>query len=113
MQTFSHLSPRHDTLTLMIHSLDGSCAISTAWIIPPAGRRVIISRSRFGSNCQSSLCFIVIYPLLQIRICLSSFLLQGQPGLSSLALQPLYNHYACTQLYSGTKKGRPTCREKV
>src|SRR3546814_2505968 len=71
-QTFSHLSPCHDTLTLMIHSLDGNCAISTAWIIPPAGRRVVSSRSRIGSYCQSSLCGIVIYSLLPIRICLSS-----------------------------------------
>src|SRR3546814_8523080 len=55
-QTFSHLSPCHDTLTLMIHSLDGNCAISTAWIIPPAGRRVVSSRSGIGSYCQSSLC---------------------------------------------------------
>src|SRR3546814_8502563 len=62
----------HDTLTLMIHSLDGNCAISTAWIIPPAGRRVVSSRSRIGSYCQSSLCGIVIYSLLPIRICLSS-----------------------------------------
>src|SRR3546814_2605705 len=52
-QTFSHLSPCHDTLTLMIHSLDGNCAISTAWIIPPAGRRVVSSRSRIGSYCRS------------------------------------------------------------
>src|SRR3546814_11102771 len=63
-QTFSHLSPCHDTLTLMIHSLDGNCAISTAWIIPPAGRRVVSSRSRIGSYCHSSLCGIVIYSLL-------------------------------------------------
>src|SRR3546814_20271913 len=67
-QTFSHLSPCHDTLTLIIHSLDGNCAISTAWLIPPAGRRVVSSRSRIGSYCQSSLCGILIYSLLPLRI---------------------------------------------
>src|SRR3546814_2103240 len=67
----------------MIHSLDGNCAISTAWIIPPAGRRVVSSRSRIGSYCQSSLCGIVIYSLLPIRICLSSLCRRGQPGLRS------------------------------
>src|SRR3546814_16138591 len=51
-QTFSHLSPCHDTLTLMIHSLDGNCAISTAWIIPPAGRREIGRASCRERVCQ-------------------------------------------------------------
>src|SRR3546814_4555850 len=53
-QTFSHLSSRHDTLTFMIHSLEGNCAISTDRIVPPAGRRVVSSRSKIGSYCQSS-----------------------------------------------------------
>src|SRR3546814_12791290 len=59
-KTFSHLSSRHDTLTFMIHSLEGNRAISTDRIVLPAGRRVVSPRSKIGSSCQSSVCGIVV-----------------------------------------------------